>query len=96
MTLPFGLADVRRIAFYKRDEIATDLLCCDVEVDDPSGRRTWFNHEESDEWAAWLAEFETLPNFDEDWRSKVCQPSFALCVTVAYEREAVEPAAPKD
>ena len=85
MSLPFALGDVRKIAFYKRDEITTDLIFCDVEVEDENGTRTWFNHEESDSWTVWIDQLSTLPGFDTDWYRKAYQPTFALSPTIAYE-----------
>ena len=96
MSLPFELSTVRSVTFYKRDELTTDLICCDVDVDHTDGVLTWFNHEEADDWINCIEAFETLPGFDTNWRSKVVQPPFAYCVTLAYLREGVEPAASKD
>lgn len=39
--LPLDRID--KVRFYKRDEIAADLICCDVEI----GGRTFFFHEEA-------------------------------------------------
>ena len=86
MTLPFSLADVRKVVFFKRDELTTDLICCDVEVDSIDGPKVWFNHEEEPSWQEWLDELATLPGFDSDWYSKVYLPPFAPSITVAYER----------
>ena len=96
MTLPFALSAVRRILFYKRDELTTDLICCDVEVEGPNEISTWSNHEESESWNDWLTAFGKLSGFDEAWHSKVSQPPFAQSLTVAYERGVVEHTASKD
>ena len=86
MTLPFALADIRKVTFFKRDEITTDLICCDVEIDGVEGPKTWFNHEEEESWPTWLEELARLPGFDSAWHSKVYVPAFETCETVAYER----------
>ena len=83
---PFDLANVRRVAFYKRDELTTDLICCDVEVDADHGPLTWFYHEEGPDWQSWLDDLSSLVGFDNDWFAKVSQPPFERCETVAYVR----------
>jgi hypothetical protein len=40
------LAGIDRVMFYKRDEITTDLICCDVAVDGT----VWTFHEELGGW----------------------------------------------
>ena len=96
MSLPFDTSQIRGILFYKRDEITTDLACCDVEVEGAEGPQTWTNHEEAENWTDWLVEFARLPGFDDNWYSEVSKPPFAPSSTVAYERAAVEPTASKD
>ena len=86
MSVPFALANVRKVVFFKRDELTTDLICCDVEVNSADGTKTWFNHEEEVSWQEWLEVLGTLPGFDSDWHSKVYLPPFDPGVTVAYER----------
>ena len=86
MSLPFSLTDVRRVTFFKRDELTTDLICCEVEIDAAMGPKAWLNHEEEPTWNEWLDELATLPGFDSDWYSKVCLPPFAASPIVAYER----------
>jgi hypothetical protein len=85
MSLPFDLGAVSKVTFYKRDELTTDLICCDVETkaDKP---QIWFNHEESETWQEWLGELAKLPGFDAGWHSKVSQPAFEPGATVAFER----------
>ena len=91
MNLPFSLDDICKVTFYKRDEITTDLICCDVEVAGADGPKTWFNHEESDSWGTWTNQLSMLPGFDSDWLAKVCTPAFEPSVTVAYERQPLNP-----
>ena len=77
------LAEIDRVTFYKRDELATDLICCDVEI----RGQTWFFHEELDGWDLLLQHLQKLPGFRSDWYSAVSQPPFAPCETVAFSRE---------
>jgi len=86
MSLPFSLDEVRKVTFFKRDQITVDLICCDIEVDTPEGFVTWFNHEYDESWQLWIEQLGTLPEFDSDWFSRVSQPAFAPSVSVAYER----------
>lgn len=80
--LPFRLADVSRVEFYKRDELTTDLICCDVTV----GETVYFLHEEAPGWDEAIDAFHALPGFDAEWFAKVSQPPFAESSTTAFER----------
>ena len=73
---------INKVTFYKRDELTTDLICCEVDVDG----RTWFFHEEMPTWDALIAHFEGLPGFRADWFAAVSQPPFGICETVAFSR----------
>jgi len=76
------LADIRRVTFYKRDELTTDLICCEVEA----CGQTWFFHEEADGWEEFLRYLDFLPNFRTDWPQAVVHPAFAANETVAFKR----------
>lgn len=76
------LADIQRVTFYKRDELTTDLICCDIEA----RGRTWFYHEEAEGWDHLLHHLEQLPNFRRDWYEAAVHPPFAACETVAFSR----------
>jgi hypothetical protein len=78
--LPHASVDV--VVFYKRDEITTDLICCDVEV----AGRVWTFHEEADGWAALIAHLSALPGFQANWYAEVVSPPFSASETVAYRR----------
>ena len=91
MSLPFAVNEIRKVVFYKRDEVTTDLICCDVEVEGSDGPVTWFNHEESDDWESWIEELSRLPGFEADWLAKVYLPAFEPRATVAYERQPLNP-----
>ena len=71
------------VTFYKRDELVTDLICCDLVTDG----RTWTFHEEADGWDMLLRHLEKLPGFRLDWYRAVSQPAFEPCETVAYQRD---------
>ena len=77
------LTDVAKVTFYKRDEVTTDLICCDVVVAD----EVWSFHEELVGWGLLLAHLETLPNFSDDWFAAVSQPPFATNEIVAFSRQ---------
>lgn len=76
------LSTVERVVFYKRDEITTDLICCDVVT---SGQ-FWTFHEEAAGWSDLIAHLSRLPGFRADWHEAVAHPPFLASETVAYER----------
>ena len=76
------LDQIDRVTFYKRDELATDLIYCDVDV---AGQR-WLFHEELPGWEMLLPHLHQLPGFREDWYAAVVQPPFAASETLAFER----------
>ena len=80
--LPLDRIDA--VNFYKRDELVTDLICCDVEIEG----RIWTFHEEAEGWDMLLRHLEQLPGFRRDWREAVVKPTFEPCVTVAWTRHA--------
>ena len=77
------LHEVKRVVFYKRDEITTDLICCDVEF----GSTTRTFHEEMASWGMVLAHLKALPGFDQNWFRGVSQPPFATSETIAFIRQ---------
>ena len=76
------LTDIQKVTFYKRDEITTDLICCDVEA----RGHTWFFHEDAEGWDEFVSYLERLPSFRRDWYEAVVQPPFAASKTVAFTR----------
>ncbi|CAN5134803.1 hypothetical protein BH11PSE2_BH11PSE2_20010 [soil metagenome] len=76
------LSNINSVIFYKRDEITTDLICCELEADG----KVWTFHEEADGWADLLRHLEALPDFRKDWFEAVSQPPFAVSETVAFKR----------
>ena len=76
------LAHVDAVVFYKRNEITTDLICCDVEVRD----RDWTFHEETAGWTELIAHLSALPDFRTDWYGAVVSPPFAKSETIAFDR----------
>lgn len=80
---------ILKVEFFKRDELTTDLVCCEIVEDDKQGPKTWFFHEEASDWGDLLELVEQLPGFDSDWRGKVIQPAFAENRTIAFVRQAM-------
>ncbi|MBB4615610.1 hypothetical protein [Novosphingobium taihuense] len=83
--LPLEMAVIQHVVFYKRDELTTDLICCEILM--ASGQTLWF-HEEMPNWNDVVAQIELLEGFPQDWRSHVIQPPFAECRFMAYEKRA--------
>ena len=77
------LADITKVTFYKRDEITTDLICCDVAL----GQQVWTFHEELVGWNLLIDHLQRLPRFRTDWFAAVAQPPFATSETLAFNRE---------
>ena len=76
------LADIKTVTFYKRDELTTDLICCDVAT--AEFVRTF--NEELAGWDALLQHLYKLPNFRTDWFASVSQPPFETSELVAFSR----------
>ncbi len=76
------LSAIDKVTFYKRDELTTDLICCEVEANG----ETWFFHEEAEGWETLISYLEKLPGFCAGWYEAVVQPPFAVSETVAYSR----------
>jgi hypothetical protein len=76
------LKDVTKVTFYKRDELTTDLICCDVTV----GAELWTFHEELLGWESLIDHLQKLPGFRADWFAAVSQPPFDTSETVAFSR----------
>ncbi len=78
-----ALDTIQRITFYKRDEITTDLTCCDIETING----VLFFHEEAPGWNALIALLNTLSGFDQNWFASVSQPPFEPSPVFVYERD---------
>ena len=76
------LTAIQKVTFYKRDEITTDLICCDVETKG----EVWTFHEHQVGWTLLLQHLQELPTFRTDWFAAVAQPSFTRSETVAFRR----------
>jgi len=76
------LSQVDSVVFYKRDEITTDLICCDVEI----GGQVWTFHEEANGWPDLITHLSALPSFRVDWYEAVVRPPFTTSETVAFDR----------
>ena len=73
---------VSTVAIYKRDEMTTDLICCDIVV----GEQVRTVHEEIPGFNTLMLRFEALPGFDRKWREKVVKPAFAENRTIVFQR----------
>lgn len=76
------LEEIEAVTFYKRDEVTTDLICCEVTV---AGRTLFFN-EDSDGWDALIRHLQQLPGFRADWFAVVSKPVFLRSEMVAFHR----------
>lgn len=76
------LCAIKRVTFFKRDELTTDLICCAVEADE----QVWFFHEEAEGWDGFVSYLAGLPGFKTDWHEAVVQPPFSPRETVAFVR----------
>ncbi len=77
------LNSISKVEIYKRDEITTDLISCDVFL----GEKYYSFHEEMAGWEKLLDHLAELPGFEEDWRNSVVLPAFDECRTIAFERQ---------
>ena len=77
------LATIDKVTFYKRDEIVTDLICCDIVM----GESVRTFHEELPGWDALIQHLAKLPNFQTNWYASVSQPPFETSETVAFSRQ---------
>lgn len=80
-----SFSDIAEIAIYKRDEIVTDLICCDLSMIDG---RVWTFHEEMPGFDDLITAFERQPGFAADWRDAVVRPAFAENCMVVFRRVA--------
>ncbi|MBB5713130.1 hypothetical protein [Sphingomonas xinjiangensis] len=76
------LPEIKAVTFYKRDEITTDLICCEIDV----GGQVWSFHEEAAGWSNLIAHLSALPGFRTDWYETVTSEPFYTSETVAFER----------
>ena len=76
------LTGIDKVTFYKRDEITTDLICCELLF----GDTTWSFHEEFVGWDSLIEHLSRLPGFLADWFAQVSQPPFETSEIVAFTR----------
>lgn len=76
------LQAIERVEFFKRDELTTDLLCCEL----TSHGQSFFFHEEMSDWSDLISKLEGLDGFRKDWFSQVSQPPFRERRFVAFKR----------
>ena len=73
---------VSAVVLYKRDELTTDLVCCDIVAEG----LVYFVHEEMTGFDTLIGRLEKLPGFDRGWREKVIHPPFAENRTIVFQR----------
>ena len=83
---PIGLDDIEEVTFFKRDELTTDLICCEIAVSADKGGKTWFLHEEVPGWNDLVRLLERLPGFDRNWFDAVAKPAFIENRTVVFRK----------
>ena len=83
---PITSDNVDQIVFFKRDELTTDLICCEITIITKGSPVVWFVHEEADEWTMILLEMENLQGFDKSWPEKVIKPPFVENRTIAFSK----------
>jgi hypothetical protein len=76
------LQAIERVEFFKRDELTTDLICCEFTAQGQS----FFFHEEMRDWSDLISKLEGLDGFRKDWFSQVSQPPFDECRYIAFSR----------
>jgi len=65
--VPFQLAKVRRVEFYRRSELTTGAICCDITMPD----EVIFAHEDMPHWDELIRKLEFLGGFDVEWFGQV-------------------------
>lgn len=84
---PFLLSSVGRVEFFKRDEVTSDLICCEIAlVGKADAGDVIFAHEEMPHWDELIRKLGFLGGFDVEWFSQVSQPPFAINRYVASQR----------
>jgi len=78
------MAEVEKIVFYKRDELTSDLICCDIRI---SGE-TWTFDEALPGWSLLIDHLGGLPGFRPDALAAVSQPPADVSEAVAFDRAA--------
>lgn len=78
--LPLG--DIETVVFYKRDEVTSELICCDVKI----AGKTWMFHEALAGWDLLIAHLSGLPGFRSDALAAMMQPAFAACAMIDLRR----------
>jgi hypothetical protein len=68
------LVEIDQVTFYKRDEVTTDLICCDVEI----RGKTWSFHEELVGWELLLQHLQKTASIS--WGLVFSGVSAAFCV----------------
>lgn len=76
------ITDVQKVTFYKRDELTTDLVCCDVRV----AGKVWTFDEALVGWELLIEHLKGLSGFRSGALSAMCDPPLEVSESVAFER----------
>ena len=76
------LADIESVVFYKRDELTSDLICCDVKV----AGDVWTFHEALMGWDLLIDHLNGLPGFCASSFAAILQPPCEFSEAVAFRR----------
>ncbi len=71
-----------RVVFYKRDEVTSDLICCDVQIDG----KTWMFHEALAGWDLLIHHLSSLPGYRSDALTIISHPCSGPSEIVAFNR----------
>ena len=58
------LDEIKKVVFFKRDELNTDLVCCELDIRTKNGLQIWFSHEEAPGLDNLLSQLEKPSGFD--------------------------------
>lgn len=84
---PFLLSSVGRVEFFKRGEVTTNLICCEIALTGKTDAGdVIFAHEDMPHWEELIRKLEFLGGFDVEWFSHVSQPPSAEYRYLAFER----------
>lgn len=81
--------EVRAIVAYKRDELTSDLVCCDIVTVTCEGEQVRTVHEEVAGFDALIERFALLPGFDRDVWEAVIGSAFKADRRIIFTRDPI-------
>ena len=83
-----AMSDIEKVAFFKRDEITTDLICCEIFYKNNEGDMSRIIlHEEKEYFDKTVLALSGLPGFMNHWREVVVKPAFVENYTIVFLRK---------